>query len=356
MTTIKDVARVAGVSYSTVSVAIGNRGSAHPLAEATRKKVLAAAWKLGYRRNALADQIRTGRTQVLSFAAHYVNQEYVFRVFSEAVKTAEELGYVCKLHALPDWLPNQDKAAYHASIRACMDRMLEARPEGVILCGDTPAVAYLRENCDRLNIPSSSVESSAAVRNCFDCFVSSDMTGAGVLAADYLAGHGHRKIGFVCEPMTEKNYVWQRFEGFTAGLATHGIRFPERYLLQSGLPYTADDQTIPKALEKLAADHDMPTAFFCLGDYLALRLSISLLERGFSVPADVSVLGYGDFVFSRFMIPGLTSISQHFEEMGAVMVRTLVERIRAKRRDPLMLNIASSVMERGSVRDLNSGK
>ena len=101
MVTIKDIAREAGVSYSTVSVALGNRKTKLPLSAKTREKVLAAVRKLGYRRNALAGQIRTGKTWSLSFASAMLEQEYVTGILLGVMEKADELGYSVKICRVP---------------------------------------------------------------------------------------------------------------------------------------------------------------------------------------------------------------------------------------------------------------
>ena len=328
--TIKDIAGEAGVSYSTVSVALGNRRTALPLSPKTREKVLAAARKLGYRRNALAGQIRTGRTRSLAFVTPNLEAEYVTRILLGVMEGADKLGYSVKVCRV-----TRDSA------RESYDRILETRQDAIVAVGDIPDADYLIDSARPLGIAVGCADCKGDPN--YNVRIYSDDRQGEADAVEHLFRLGCRNFAFVSDDPADRRYVLPRLAGFREALARHGLETPEAWIVNGR-------DRIPGFLRSCRDTGALPDAVCCSSDFIAARVILAAMELGFRVPADFSVIGFGDLDFTREIAPGISSVSQNYREIGARTAELLIGRIGSPLLPAVTGFVATTVIERESTR------
>lgn len=315
MVTVKDIAREAGVSYSTVSVAIGNRKTRIPIAPATREKVLAAARKLGYRRNGLSDQMRTGQTKTISFVMGSCPQEYELKVLLGVQRAACEQGYFVRV-----WQVTGDpESAY--------EKMLEMPQDAVILSGAGPRQEYLVRELRKLNVPLACADCKIDLG--FDVSIYSDAERGEMEAVEYLYEKGIRHFVFVSDDPEKHSYVAARKSGFEKALALHHLK---------GMCFERPER-IPELPAQL---REKPVGIVCSSDFIALRFAIAALSAGFRIPADFRMIGFGCLDFQAIM--KFPTVSQNFEKMGECAARKVIARIGVSL-PPENLRIPTTIVE-----------
>jgi len=327
--TIKDIAEEAGVSYSTVSVALGNRQTKLPLAPKTREKVLAAARKLGYRRNAVAGQIRTGRTRSLAFVTPNLEAEYVTKILLGVMEGADKLGYSVKVCRVT-----------HDSARESYDRILETRQDAIVTVGEIPDADYLIDNARPLGIAVGNADCKVA--STYDVSIYSDDRQGETEAVEHLCRQGCRRFAFVSDDKAVRHYVLPRLAGFREALARHALETPEEWIVNGR-------DRIPGFLRNCRDRGTRPDAVCCSSDFVAVRLILMALELGFRIPEDFAVIGFGDLDFTRQTAPGISSVSQNYSEIGARTAELLIGRI-GSALPPVTEFVATTVIERESTR------
>ncbi len=315
MKTIRDVAEAAGVSISTVSIALRGTG---PVSEATRRKVFAAADAIGYVPNPLARGLRFGASHHLGFIAGDLTNPYSGAVLRVVERCAAASGYtVIVLNSDGD--PEREAAALG---------VLEAqRVAGILL---TP-VGYGPAYGDRLRrIARPMVVFDQYVPGAERDFVGVDSEQAGRVLTEYLLRLGHRRIAFIGGTPG----LWSadmRLKGYTQALAAAGIEADPTLIVAAR--YRGEEAY--QRTGALLAGLVRPTAIIAANNLMALGALQSLLDLGYRCPADISVVGIDDVPWSGLVKPRLTIVAQPIEELAQAATEWLIERT-AQNADPAM--------------------
>lgn len=302
--TIRDVARLAGVSVSTVSQALsGNR----PVSSETRARVLAAAEELGYRPNRVAASMVTRKTRMLALVVPDIANPFFAALVKAVEGRAVERGYTTLACSSEH---NRDLEERY--LRLLSDNHVDAllyvgdqprsSPRLAELAGQGTAVVLIDRVPDDLQHPFP--------------IVAVDNSAGGSLAAEHLVELGHTDVGVVAGPRGLSTST-VRLEGFRSVLGRHGI------VLGADAVYHASDFTLDsgvKAVERLLARRPSITALFCENDLIALGAIRVAIRNGLSVPADLSIVGFDDIFVSSLVSPALTTIRQPVAEIGSVAV------------------------------------
>lgn len=305
--TLKDVARLAGTDITSVSNTLRQSPRAAELRPETRERILEAARRLGYRRNAFAASMRTGENKTVAVISSYENLAIninAHKVLSGILQEASELKYGIKIY--PDReLPKRIDEILGEQIRhvICMSVEQPERLELALLC---------RMNQLRLAYVSEAAQDEFPAVNIDNYNIAGKV-------AHCLAEHGHRRIALLCPPH-RYHYIVQRHNGFLAGLRECGVE-PDFKLIQC----VADD-----IMEKAA--HDMfalppaqrPTAVFAIGDGLALTLLHAAIRNGLRVPEDVSIFGFGNSEGSASAFVPLCTTEEKSMEVGKTALRLVL--------------------------------
>lgn len=316
MATMADIARRAGVSRATASYVLNDRQAEMRISDETCARVREAMRELGYRRNDLARAVKSGKSYVLGYL-RMGHTELEVEIQEGVLKTATEAEYLLKLLA---W----DNAPVTQVARLCVEQRLA----GVVarcwpLVQDT--ITFFTE-LESYGIPvvfvDDSLEGMALPQM---SWVTSDDDQGIWLGVEHLVGLGHRDIAFVGGYLDRRHpQEFQRMISFRQAMEKYGLSVPDEFILEAkwNIPL------IEKLTRQLFQEGTLhPTALFCGGAEPALVAIRTIRRLGLRVPEDVSVMGYSDFSFATLMDPALTTISQPFEEMGAVATRILLKKL-----------------------------
>lgn len=306
--TMKDVAKRAGVSQATVSYVINNTVGENIPAE-TRERVLAAVRELGYRPNNAARNMRTQRSNLVGF----VTDTIATTPFAGAViKGAQD---VCREHG--KLLLLVDTEGDLEVENAAIETMLEHRVEGIIY-----ATMYHRE----VAVPANLRETQAVLLDCFSAdrsiaSVVPDEVGGGRLATELLLSKGHRRIGFLnnSDPIPATR---GRLAGYRQALAAHGVDFDPALVGEN----LSDSRGGYAAALQVMAQAQPPTALFCFNDRMAMGAYDALRKLNLAIPKDVAVIGFDNQeVISDALYPGLSTMQLPHYAMGQWALRYLLE-------------------------------
>jgi DNA-binding LacI/PurR family transcriptional regulator len=298
-----DVARLAGVSHQTVSRVLNGHPNVRPQ---TRAGVLAAIRELGYRPNAAARTLVTGRTQALGVIS-FDTTLYGPASMLYGIERAAHPGYSVSITTVP--------AFDSHSMQDAVDRLLGQGVDGIIvIASEMPALQALSNV--RADVPLVGV--GCGTRAPLDSVAIDNVAGA-LLATQYLLDLGHETVHYVGGPDSTVD-ARERAEGWARALRAAAARKPE--IMRGDWSASSGYE----AGHRLAV---MPgvTGVFCANDQMALGVLRALAEHGRQVPSDVSVVGFDDIPESAYFLPPLTTVRQDFGALGRRALRLLVDRI-----------------------------
>jgi LacI family transcriptional regulator len=308
--TQKDVARLAGVSRSTVSYVLNDQTQLKiPISDETRQRVMQAIADLGYEPDARAQSLIRGNTRIVGVIMPVIDNPYFWQMFSGISDSLQEAGYSLHLSRHP-----MDAQQESNTIR----ELTRHRVDGFILLA---AVKYLLPRLiDDLRKAGKPVVEITASKAEFDHVIHDYSSGTRALLT-HLLDLGHRRIGFIYG-------VAQEVEGFDR-LITY-----RQVLQEAGLP--SDGAFEMHCGDKLAdAYHaaytllskpERPTALLVINDMLAMAVMRAANDLGLTIPGDLSVAGFDDIPFSSYILPRLTTVSGKAEESGRDAARLLLRR------------------------------
>lgn len=301
-TTLIDVARAAGVSPSTASRVL-NGGA--PVAPGLHAKVREAAEALGYRPNAQARSLRTGRDTTIGLVVEDFNVELFARISSAVAAAAGERG-VHVVIAL---------SGTGGSERHGVEALANRNVSGLVVVEGQAGAEYL-EQVGR-NLPTVVVD-AARPHPAVDT-VTVDNHGGGRFAAQRLLRHGHRTVAFVGSSPTSKT-VTRRLEGYTEALAEAGVALEPEHVVWGGFG-TGD--AAPELRRRVQDWHDV-TAVFSAVARTTPGLLRALNEHG---RRDVEVFAFDDMELADVAVPPVSVLAQDAEAIGRHAARMLFERI-----------------------------
>jgi LacI family transcriptional regulator len=309
MSTIKDVAREAGVSVATVSRVLN--GSA-PVREPTRQLVRDAAARLRYSPHVGARSLITSRTSTLGVLLPDLYGEFFSEVIRGIDTTARGHGYHLVVSSSHD-----DRGEIEAVLGA-----MRGRVDGLLVMAPDPdavsAMATLPEG-----LPVVLMNSDA--NGSHDALTIQNVEGAAGMVRHLLA-LGHRRIAMITG--AERNHdAVKRLEGYRLALTEAGIGLDPLLEVQGDFSESAG---YAAALELLACG-STPTAIFAANDAMAIGALSALHERGMRVPRDMTVVGFDDIPMARYMNPPLSSVHVDISELGARATTRLLNRMREHR-------------------------
>jgi DNA-binding LacI/PurR family transcriptional regulator len=308
--TIIDIARYAGVSKSTVSRVLNESG---PTSAMTRRKVLEAVEMLNFKPNAVARHLARNRSNSFSLIVQDIRNPY----YAYASWYAERIlsGFGFSLDIL-----NADNN--RSLEKSALETVKYRRVDGLLCIGGDKDATNIIDFHVREGIPVVLVDRE--VQGYDIPTVNLDNVFGARLATDYLFDLGHRRIVFATSDLTLPER--HRMEGFILSCQAKGLAQEDIPVVSMSEDAWAEGGFA--AFEDVFHSADPPTAFFGSNDIKALRLIRLLRRKGYSVPEDISVIGYDDIDISSIVVPSLTTIHQPINEMieaGTSMLMDLVE-------------------------------
>ncbi|MFZ5815964.1 MAG: LacI family DNA-binding transcriptional regulator [Bacillota bacterium] len=326
--TIRDVAKRAQTSVSTVSRVLTRSG---PVAEATRQRILAAIEELGYKPNALARGLVSRRTGTIGVVIPDVANPF----YAEVLRGMSDVASANGLHML---LVNADLSFDKEAEGFAL--LHEKQVDGIVYTSGVITQGH-REILHRLGRPVVLAATYDAVGG-FPAVLVDSKTGA-TMAMTHLLDLGHRRIAVINGPDEDLIAGSPRWEGYREAAAARGLA------LDPGLVCTGDYRLESgyRAMERLLARPDPPTAVVAASDLMAIGAINAALDRGVRVPGDLSVVGFDNIWFSAAIRPALTTVAQPMYEIGATAIRMLITAMSGKT-EPVVDWIKPYMVERAS--------
>ena len=304
-TTIKDVARVAGVSVATVSRALNGHLN---VTEPTRAHVMGVVAKLRFVPSSAAQSMITRRTRTVGALLPDLHGEY----FSELIRGIDLAARARGLHLLVS-SSHGDAAEAAAALRA-----MNGRVDGLLVMSPHVSADFLWGNVsDDLPAVLMNTRVDGGARSSFAV----DNHGGAYATVRHLVERGHRRIAFVAGP--ESNFEAQeRLRGYRAAIADLLPGIGEQ-VLQGDFTQESGFH----AGSHVVALRERPSAVFASNDMMAIGCLSALNEAGVKVPADIALAGFDDIPISRYVNPPLTTVRARITELGAMALERLASEI-----------------------------
>ncbi len=330
---IEEIAKMAGVSPSAVSIVINNRKG---VSEKTRQRVLKIIEETNYKPNLNSRRLLFNRTDNIAvlFERSMSPLEHAFYSELNAVilQQCEANNYNMMFTSvrrdgaqlfLPDVISSRDV-------------------DGVIIYGDIADSVY--NELGKLKIPFITIDNS--MLNEKRLSVRPDYEEAVRSATNYLIDCGHEKIGYI----GNENLVYfnsYAFRGFREAMSKAHLSVSFSMISTDAF----DDASTNKCVKQIFSEPDKPTALMCISDLYAIPAIRALNEIGLDVPGDVSVIGVDDILLSKYIRPGLTTVRIDRVEMGKIAMSLLVKHIKGEKVESLIAG-NNDIVIRESVRKI----
>ncbi|GAB7066289.1 LacI family DNA-binding transcriptional regulator [Mycolicibacterium hodleri] len=323
-----DVARLAGVSASTVShVLNGTRR----VDGATRLRVEAAIEKTGYRRNVVARSLAAGRTHTVGLSISALTNPYFGSLVHAVERALSDAGYVLIVGDSHDDVDSEKRVT---------GSLLDRQVDGMIVA---PAAGS-----ERVTLPTIAKTKTPLVLIDRGVDVGSDQVGPeNVESARSLTEHlldlGHRRIGVV-RGLAGISSTTERFDGYSAALAARGLAVDPALVLDGA----SSTDVAEREVYALLSGADRPTALVSLNNSMTIGSLKAVRRLGLSIPADVAFVCYDDFEWSDLFEPRLTAAAQDVDAIGATAVELLLRRIRGSDDAPQRIRVPTTFHHRNS--------
>ncbi|ADO41619.1 LacI family DNA-binding transcriptional regulator [Ketogulonicigenium vulgare] len=301
--TIRDVARLAGVSTATVSRALGQP---EKLNRETLDHVLGVVKQVGFVANAQARSFRQQSTQTIILLVRDISNPFYLEIYKGIEEVASETGYKVLM---------ADARNDEARISNYIDMVRQRQADGLILMvrnlpadidqrpGLTPPMVVASEAIPDVDLPTVRIDNAAAAKN----------------AVDYLIAQGHRKIAHIGGVEGEYLAI-NRHTGYLRALREADLPVDPRLTVWGDFSIEAGRRGAQALL-----DTGLPfTAVLAASDQMAIGAISQLRRAGLRVPSDVSVIGFDDILVAQAFEPALTTVQQPRLEMGRAAMRLLV--------------------------------
>jgi LacI family transcriptional regulator len=330
--TLEDVARVAGVHYSTVSRAL-DPAKAWRVGEQTRVHVQTVARQMGYRRHMGASGLKRGRTHTVGVIVADLGNPFISPVLRGLANRLEEAGL------MPLITETQDDPARLARV---LNHVLERRVDAVVVSAARLGNAPILMEIARRNIPLLLVDRNVPQTGLPS--VTHDHRRGGALAAGHLLGLGHSRVAQLRGPSDVSSFA-DRGRAFSEAIAAAGAAETEVPDV-AATPSLREGHRLLTLL--LSQQGELPTAIFAHNDLMALGALDALAEHRIRCPADISVVGYNDSAHVDRVSPPLTTVRLHAQELGRLAGEMTVTAISAPGQPPVSLTLPPSLIVRES--------
>ncbi|MFC1975973.1 LacI family DNA-binding transcriptional regulator [Chloroflexota bacterium] len=296
MITIKDIAKTAGVSHTTVSRALKDNPAISP---ETRERIQKLAREMGYTPSAVAQSLLAQRTYTVGMVVTTIADPFVVQVVEGVESVAQQAGYsvfLCTSHDDPDR-------------EIDVVETLHRRRVDVIIVTSSRVGSLYTERLGQIRVPIVLINNQSEGQYLYSVAVD-DVQGA-QLAVEHLLALGHRRIGYagtVRRPRSSR----RRLAGYQKALEQAGVT-PDSTLIPP--PVAKNDiERGAETLEHLLATD--ATAVFCYNDLIAIGMLEACRRRGISVPQQLSVVGFDDIEPAMYVSPALTTVNQPRLRLG----------------------------------------
>jgi LacI family transcriptional regulator len=337
MTTIKDLAKAAGVSITTVSRALNGYSDVN---EKTRSRIKKLAEELSYRPNALAQSLVLKKTNTIGVIMSEIKRSnakdaFAYEVLCGINDRASELNYDILLFSTN---PNKQLKKTYADL--CRERNVD----GAILQGLKLSDSYLSEVVNQSGFPCVLID--IPVAGDWVGHVTSDNVNGAREAIHHLFELGHRNIALI-NGHDEASVSRERFSGYMLALQELGLSYDPSLVIDGRF----SEEGAMEAVEQILLHHPNVTAIFCASDVMALGAMKALERVGRTVPDSMSIVGYDDIIIASYCSPNLTTVRQDKYDLGYQAAQLLIDMLEGRKvRHKVVLD--NELVIRGSTKRL----
>ncbi len=333
MVTIKDVARMAKVSPSTVSRVISDSKS---ISEPTKERVRAAMKELGYHPNVIARSLIRRSSQALGVVlSRSAESAFSNPFFAEILRGISKVTQRCQYSLVLATAEN-----YKEEARQCLQMVMERRVDGVIILASR-VNDQLIENLSETEHPFVVVGRVDGDQHHYA--VNNDNIQAAYSAVRHLLNLGHKKVAFLNGPV-EYTFCQDRYQGYVMAFREFGLTVDERYICHAENLH-ADGYKYSQQLLQLKPQ---PTAIFVADDLMVIGAYRAIKEAKLVIPDDIAVVGFNDDAFTNLLDPPLTTIRIPIYEMGKAAAETIIAVLNGDQVIPPQRILSSELLIRDS--------
>ena len=327
MSTIKDVAKLAGVSPSTVSRTLSNRIFVE---EETRQRVMKAVEELNYKPSIMAKALREGRTYTIALLVPDINSLFYPMIMKSIEKYAAQKGYSIILCN-----NNEDIECEKRNMEMLGSRGID----GILCMSVEDDIRHLLRFQKEQKVPVVLVNRDFTED--ISC-ITVDNGYGGYMMTKYLLDMGHRKIAGMFGDFSRQRFR-ERYDGCKRALEEYGIQDYRKYFIY-------DVNTVEEAYrctQAALSGTDRPTAFFASLDILAIGIYSGINESGLAIPRDVSVVGFDNIFMTEYMVPPLTTYNAPIDHLAQQSMECLIRQIEDGK-PPVRIVMKGELVERKS--------
>ncbi len=303
--TIYDVAREANVSMATVSRVVNGNPNVKP---ATRKKVLDAIERLGYRPNAVARGLASKKTTTVGVIIPDISSIF----FAELARGIEDIATMYNYNIILSNSDQNKEKEIHL-----INSMLGKQVDGLVFMGGKITEDHVREfqNASVPVVLAATVDETNSVPS-----VNINYEEASYEATKTLFDKGNEHVAFISGPL-ETNINDQKLSGYYRAIEEQGKSYGDRYVIRGDYTYDSGIE----ALDQLINMEERPSAVFVASDEMALGVIHGAQDKGLRVPEDVEVFGFDNTRLATMVRPTLSTVVQPMYDIGAVSMRLLTK-------------------------------
>ncbi|WP_110932042.1 LacI family DNA-binding transcriptional regulator [Paenibacillus bouchesdurhonensis] len=342
MATIKDIAKLLGISVSAVSMALNDSPE---IGDKTKKRVREAAKQLNYVKNGTAIDLQRQKTNIVLFITDNPTRPY----FTDSLQVVQNELMMKDIDLVIITANNKHIGTAERFIS-------ENRADAVICMSKFIPDDFVNMYANK-NMPIFVLgRKSDLIANEFVVNVALDYERVGEDITEYLIQRGHRKIAFVRGSKTSVGTKY-RYEGYLRSLKRFGLKVEKNLIFEAnGSDYDQGYHTTGKIIEKIISKQI--DAIFYATDDLAVGGLQKLLEKGISVPDDVSIVGYNNYPISKMVTPPITTVDLHQQKIMRRVAKALIGMMDgSKTKEDIVKRLQkdaifhSEIIERGSVKN-----
>jgi LacI family transcriptional regulator len=339
MATIKDVAKHAQVSTSTVSHVLNKT---RYVSEDVTARVMLAVEDLNYAPSALARSLKLKNTRTFGMLVTTSTNPFFAEVVKGVERRCYEEGYSLLLCNTEGDLER---------LRFNIDMLLQKRVDGLLLMSDEishyhldifsrhKAVPTVVLDCGQTSFPADTIQDNSLQ--------------GGYLATKYLIEKGHVNIGCITGPL-DKQVAIKRLAGYKKAMQEAKLVINENWVASGDFECEGGKQAFQKLID--IEKDNMPTALFVCNDMMAMGVINTANKCGLSVPQDLSIVGYDNIKLSEFISPSLTTVHQPKFNLGKMAFDTLLDKIQGQREDNIEIQLEPRLVVRDSVKIITQTK
>ena len=333
---LKDIAKLAGVSTATVSNVLN--GNTSKVSETTKKRIEKIIKEVDYKPNAMARSLAKKESKMIGLVVPYIGPDedffmnpYYARMVAALERFVRSKEYYLMLRCVPD-------------CRQVIPQLSSWNVDGVFFLGVVEP--DVKEIISALDAPVVFLDTYTKEKGIVN--VGLDDYKGGYLSARYLIGKGHKRIALACPDYKGTGVVRERYLGFKKACEEAGIEFTEDDIYRTDTVYNG----AITVGNDIALSGKGYTAVATMSDIVAFGLMEGIKQCGFSVPDDISVIGFDNLAEGEYVYPKLTTISQDINEKANAAGRGMFEILEGNKDYTADIHLPVQIIERQTVRQL----